>query len=146
MRKFIVLFPLLLVLIFVGCSKKKVSNSNVPDVVSQALTSKFPQAKSITWKKVNEFEYHASFISNGKKMMASLSDDGDLLSTKKEISMNNIPKGVLSTVTRQYKKSSIKDAYKITNKKGTQYEVDISKNGKVTSMTFDDDGDLIQQS
>jgi len=79
-------------------------------------------------------------------MMASLSDDGDLLSTKKEISMNNIPKGVLSTVTRQYKKSSIKDAYKITNKKGTQYEVDISKNGKVTSMTFDDDGDLIQQS
>jgi hypothetical protein len=146
MRKFIVLFPLLFVLTIIGCSKKNVSNSNVPDAVSQALTTKFPQAISITWKKVNEFEYHASFISNGKKMMASFSDDGDLLSTKKEISRKNIPKGVLSTVTKKYKKSSISDAYKISNRKGTQYEVDISKNGKITSMTFDDDGDLIQRS
>ncbi|HKJ31656.1 MAG TPA: PepSY-like domain-containing protein [Balneolales bacterium] len=143
MRKLIALFPLLFVLTFVGCNHKK--SSDIPSAVTQAFSSKFANAQNVKWKKVNEFEYDVTFSNDNKKMKASFSEDGGLLSTTKQINESKLPKEVMSAVTKNYKKSDIAMAYEITNKKGTQYEVDVRQNGKVSDLTFDDTGDLIQQ-
>lgn len=143
MRKILTLLPILLVLTLVGCSKKK--SNDIPSDLTQTFSSKYPKAQKVSWHKINQFEYRASFMVNGKKMKATFSEDGGVLSTEKQINKNKLPKGVMSSVTQNYKKSEISEVFKITNKKGTQYQVVVNKNGKKSKMTYDEDGDMIQQ-
>ncbi len=73
----------LLSLSLVSCSnEKKIATSDVPQVVSEALMAKYPDADEIEWEMEHEDErvnYEAEFRSDGKRKEALFSADGQFI-------------------------------------------------------------------
>ena len=121
---------------------QKVKATKVPEIVTKSLMTKYPNAKNIKWDK-EENNYEASFENNKTENSVLFNLNGKIIETEVEISTAQLPKSILSYLSKNYKDQKVKEAAKIISKKGiVTYEAEI--NGK--DLIFDENGKLLSVS
>ncbi|MEO6707173.1 MAG: PepSY-like domain-containing protein [Ginsengibacter sp.] len=117
---------------------------NIPAVVKNANTKKYPESKKhfITWEK-EKGNYEANWGGkDGEANSVTYTPSGTFIEIVKEIPTQDLPKGVLSYVKVHYKKAKWGDIGKVLDANGkTSYEVEINKK----DVIFDEKGNFIKE-
>lgn len=121
---------------------QKVQATKVPEIVTKSLISKYPNAKNVKWDK-EENNYEASFENNKTENSVLFNSNGKIIETEVEISTAQLPKSILSYLSKNYKDQKVKEAAKIISEKGiVTYEAEI----KGKDLLFDENGKLLSVS
>ena len=121
---------------------QKVKATKVPEIVTKSLISKYPNAKNVKWDK-EENNYGASFENNKTENSVLFNSNGKIIETEVEISTAQLPKSILSYLSKNYKDQKVKEAAKIISEKGiVTYEAEI----KGKDLLFDENGKLLSVS
>ena len=117
----------------------------VPDAVSTAFKSKFPNATNLKWGKENATEYEAEFKLNNTKVSANFNTDGSWVETETTIPITDLPVTVSTAITKKYPGAIITMAEK-TEMPGNKiiYEVAIKVNGKKKGIELNPDGSFVK--
>jgi len=100
-----------------GCGQ---SGKNVPASVKESFSKKFPDVSNVKWGKENDKEWEAEFKMDGKEYSANFDNSGTWIETEYEISKNEIPETVKTTIDKDFQ------GYKIV-----ESEISETINGKV---------------
>jgi hypothetical protein len=120
---------------------QKLSDKDVPQPVKSAFQKAYPNAKEVKWEKEGS-NYEAEFDYNKADHSVLFDANGSLIETEVEIEVNQLPKGVLEYVAKNYQGQKIKEAAKITDAKGVvTYEAEI----KGKDLIFDSNGNFIKE-
>lgn len=114
---------------------------NVPKVVKDAFSKKFPEAKNVTWE-TEKGNYEANWGGkSGKDNSVLYTPSGQFIEAGKAITIKQLPAPVVSYVKSHYKGTSITEAMQVTNANGKMtYEAEV--HGK--DIVFDDKGNFIK--
>ena len=120
---------------------QKTQEKNVPANVKSTIQKNYPAAKSIKWDKEGD-NYEASFDLNKTDNSVLLDVQGNIIETEIEITLVQLPNGILKYVSKHYAGKQAKEAAKITDAKGNvTYEVEI----KGMDLIFDSNGKFIKE-
>ena len=116
---------------------------NVPSVIKNANTKKYPDSKThhITWE-TEKGNYEANWGGkDGETNSVLFTPAGEFLETVEAIPVNELPAASLEYVKTYYKSAKVKEAGKVTDKNGkTFYEAEVS--GK--DVIFDHLGNFVK--
>jgi len=76
-----------------------------------AFNEKFPEAKSITWKKDKDKSWEVYFKIQGIEHSADFSKTGEWLETEKLINLDEVPRTVLDVIKSKYSQNDILKIY-----------------------------------
>ncbi|MBE9101824.1 PepSY-like domain-containing protein [Vacuolonema iberomarrocanum] len=123
--------------IIAGCSGST-SQASVPDAVTQAFNSAYPNV-SPQWEQM-PYGYEAVFIQDGQEYEAEYSSTGEWLETEYEVEEFQFPQVVLQAVRQQYPNYAITKYEIELTPLGTFYEVEVEGNGQEVELYFDAQG------
>lgn len=129
----------------VSVSAQQKEGSKVPENVVKAFQKAYPQAKDISWDMEGK-NYEANYKENDNKYSVIIDEEGTILETESEISISNLPSGVIKYINDNYEDYKFSGAAKIVDNKGNiKYEAEI-KNGKLSKdVMFDKEGKPLHQ-
>ncbi len=145
MKNIITIFLFLISGSLISCSKKGSKNQDIPDNVSSTFSEMFHNAKDTHWKKINAFIYEADFLQNGEKVAARFSMDGNWQKTTRQINVKDLPKAVDKEIRKKYKNDKITYAGTVKDMTSKNYVIDVKQKKKTTELTYDSEGDLMNQ-
>jgi ABC-type transporter MlaC component len=120
---------------------QKMQDKDVPAAVKTSFQKLYPNLKDVKWEKEKE-HYEASFDLNKVDNSVLFDAKGNVVETEVEIELNKLPNGVMEYVKQHYAGSSVKEAAKITDAKGTvTYEAEM----KGKDLLFDSNGKFIKE-
>lgn len=122
MKSLIFLIALLFGFVFTA-----ISQVEVPAVVTDGFTKKFPTATKVKWEKENDTEFEAAFKMDGKSMTACFDDKGNWVETEWEVKVKKLPEAVVTAVTDKYPGFKIDVAEYCETPDFTGYEMEIEK-------------------
>jgi hypothetical protein len=119
------------------------AGGNPPEAVKSAFEQKFTGASGIKWTKENKKEWEAEFTLNGIKESANFLNDGTWRETESEISYDQFPAAVSSTIASKYPGWKVMHSYKIITSDGvTKYEAELKSKKKKKEMIIGEDGNI----
>ena len=141
MKKNIIVLTLIILLSLSANSQ----TLKVPDAVSTAFKSKFPNATNLKWGKENATEYEAEFKLNNTNVSANFNTDGSWVETETTIPITDLPVTVSTAITKKYPGAIITMAEK-TEMPGNKiiYEVAIKVNGKKKGIELNPGGSFVK--
>jgi hypothetical protein len=96
---------------------QKVSESEVPAAVKTKFTSLYPNSKVEKWEK-EKGSYKAEFDENKSETCVIIDDKGNLVKTKTEISISELPAAATAYIEKNCTEKKITKACKMTDAKG----------------------------
>jgi hypothetical protein len=136
----------LMIIIALGFSStliyaQKIQESGVPALVKNTIKKEFPSVKNVKWEK-EQGNYEAGFSVNKIDHSLLFDEQGNMVEKEIKIELNQLPKGVIEYVKKNYQGKEPKGAAKITNAKGlVTYEAEI----KGMDLLFDSNGKFIKE-
>ena len=119
------------------------NGQDIPAKVKEALSSKYPNAKSVEWEKEGNNEYEAEFKIDRKEVSVVFDQNGQWLATEKEISKKMLPSAVIKSVKDNFVGYRIDEAEKIEMANGSiYYEVEIEKGKSEWEILLSADGTI----
>ncbi|MEI6749858.1 MAG: PepSY-like domain-containing protein [Bacteroidota bacterium] len=139
-----------LVLIFVAASFISLAacaqgGKDLPAKVKTAFDQKFPGAQKIKWGKENATEWEAEFKMNEKNYSANYTVDGKWMESEYEISVNEIPVAVATTLGKEFPGYKLLVSEVSETVKGKVYEFDIKIGNKKKEVALNPDGTLVKK-
>ncbi len=120
---------------------QKIKASEVPTAVRVTFKKQYPTATKVKWEKENG-QYEVNFDLNEVDYSLLINADGKIIETEIEITLNQLPAGILEYVRAHYAGQKIKKASKITDANGVvTYEAEI----KGKDLIFDNNGKFIKE-
>ena len=92
----------------------------VPDGIVSALQKEFKNASNVTWKTTSIF-YKAAFTADGKPLEAFFSYEGQLIGVSRNISIDQLPLGLIKKVKEKGANSEINELLELLTDRGTEY-------------------------
>ena len=124
-------------------SEEKSKKITVPTNVKEAFTKDFP-GKKVKWEKEGD-NFEAEFKVKGSDASAVYDKKGYRKEIEITIKTVELPNEALQYVNKNYPKSKIMEAAKITNDKNlVTYEAEVKKEGKTYEILFNDNGKFIK--
>lgn len=121
-------------------------NVDVPEKVQKEFDKQHPKSTEVKWSKESKNEFEAEFKESGKSVSVVINNDGKLLETETVINIKELPKGVESFITKNYKEYKITEAAKNVDDKGNlTFEAEISKGNEKKDLTFNKNGTIIKK-
>lgn len=145
MKKIITMLLMMVSITIVSCSKKGNKGRDIPDDVTSNFNEMFHNVKNETWKKINDFIYEADFTKDGKKIAVRFSMDGNWQKTTRQINRKDLPKAVVKVLDKNYKNDKISYTGTVKDMTGTNYVIDVQQQDSTTELTYDPNGDLMNQ-
>lgn len=122
------------------------SELQIPEVVSNAFTAKFPSATEVEWEMESETEYEANFEMEGKEYSAKFDQAGTWLETETAIKVTDLPEVVTKSLNKEFPGYTIDEAEKAdTFDKGTVYEVEVEKGEETWVVVVSADGTILKK-
>jgi Putative beta-lactamase-inhibitor-like, PepSY-like len=132
---------ILVLIVFANCSYPK--KSDVPAVVLEAFTKKFPEARDVEWSKEGENEYEAEFKINNTAKASNFDGDGKWLLTESEIEPSGMPNAVQETILVEFVGFKISKAEKVETLGGEVfYEIQLLTEKEKLEVKISLEGDL----
>ncbi len=115
---------------------------DVPPVVKEALTKKYPEATKVSWEK-EKGNYEANWGGrSGEDNSVQFTPAGVFIEIVKAIPVADLPKNIAPYVKEHYNNAKIREAGKVTDAAGkTMYEAEI----KGKDLVFDESGNFIKK-
>ena len=121
-------------------SSQKIADKDVPATVSSTFTKAHPNAKMVSWKKMDG-KYAAEYDESSTKTWSVYDATGKLVETKVKVKESDVPKMATDYVSKNHKDPLEKEYFKATDPKGTvTYDVKV----KDKKMIFDSNGNYIK--
>lgn len=130
---------------------KDILAENVPANVKLYITKNYPSASYVEWElKDNGAYYKAEFKIDGREAKVKLSNNGQLISSKEDILIKDIPSFATSYISKNYSGAEILGANKNINSSGTTYDVGIrftNSQGydRHRNIVFDSKGNVVKR-
>lgn len=142
MRKLVMLFVCLLIV--VGVSAQKAKEDKIPAAAKSGFATKFPGAQKVKWGIEKPGEFEAEFKLNGVATSVLVNAKGDVLETEAGIKESDLPKAVKATIARDFAGYKLEEIEKSTDSKGvTSYEMEAEKTKAKFEISFDSNGKLL---
>ena len=141
MRNLMILMVLISTMAFTAKGQKK----EVPAKVKTAFTQKFPNATKVEWGRENATEWEAEFKMNAKDYSANYDNNGNWMETEYQVSENELPAAVKSSLSNKYASSKILVAEISETKDGKVYEVLLKINGEKSEVVLSANGKVLKQ-
>jgi len=118
-------------------------NNNTNFKGSYSFKKAFPKAENVSVKTVGEYT-KISFINDNKNMEVFYSPEGDLMAQSKSIGLNELPKGSVESVNKQYGDWSITEAIEFSNENdgSMHYYIGLQSGSKKRIVEADKDGSI----
>jgi hypothetical protein len=140
------LATLLLLSISMSACAQKINETDVPQPVKTAFTTKFPKANGVKWELEDGKDYEAEFKESGKERSATFSPNGQWLETETEIKPAALPAAVTQAIATSFAGSKIEEAETVeTPDRGTFYEVELEQGERTLEVQFAADGTVLKQ-
>lgn len=116
--------------------------TEVPEAVKKAFNKQYRNATEVKWRKVDENEYEAEFIRDGKDYEASYTTGGKWRETGMILAKKEIPVAIRTSFMTLYPDAEMKQVVYIEKGvRGAVYEVEYMENGTLKEVYFNPDGD-----
>ena len=120
---------------------QSIKERDVPPAVITSFSALYPNATKVKWENEDGM-YEGSFLTDKKETSLLFSRDGILVQTENEITLADLPSGVLEYVSKEHPGATIEEASKVTDIKGVvNYEVEIAD----VDFHFSSTGQFISQ-
>ena len=128
---------------------KKFTKKDLPTAVLSAFEKAYPKAEIIGVDKENENKttyYEIESMDGKTKRDLLYTIDGKVFETEEMISADALPKAISDALNKDYKKSSIAKAEKITKGNDVKYEIQLESGNekKMSEVVFDVNGKVIK--
>ncbi len=120
-------------------------NKDVPANIKTAFSQKFPDATKVKWDKENEKEWEAEFKMNGKEYSANFDNNGKWMETEYEISINEIPGAVKTTLDNEFNGYKIGESEISETADGKVYEFELKKDSNKMEASIDINGMVVKK-
>jgi hypothetical protein len=141
------IYLIILLFFFIGeiSFAQKLTEDKVPVNVKKEFLKKFPTAAKTKWE-MEDGTYEVNFINNKKESSANFDKNGKWMESESEISENELPQTVKSSVNKNFAGYKIMEIAKIEKADKTiSYEVELSKNKEKLDVLFSLKGDIIDK-
>ncbi len=108
---------------FASCAGT-IDQQEIPSVVINAVTTKYPEAKDLDWEVKNGI-YEAEFDLGKDDYEVWVNAEGTILKVEQEIANAQIPAAVLTKVKSDFKEFKLDDAKRIEIGKAVYYEIEL---------------------
>jgi predicted ATP-binding protein involved in virulence len=146
MKKLSVLFCFLLLsfLTFsVSATARKLTKKDIPSAVISAFEKSYPNATVKSYsreKRSGKTVYEIESMDGQTRRDLIYSTDGTALEIEERISPSDLPDSVKQAIDKEYPKSKIKSAERLTKGTSIEYEVVIKRGKKSLEVVFDESG------
>ena len=139
MNKFILLAAVMFCALHMEA--QSIKERDVPAAVLTSFSKMQPNASKVKWENEDGM-YEGSFMTNKLETSLLFSRDGILVQTENEITIAELPAGVLDYVSKQYPSTKIEEVNRVTGIKGAiSYEVEVAD----VDLLFSNTGQFISQ-
>lgn len=125
---------------FYSCTDK---DTDVPEVVKQSFTSKFPDAEEIEWEKEEDNEWEAEFELGDIEYTASFDNKGSWLETERYVKEVDLPHIVLEKLKANYPDHKIEEIALVENETNSYYEIDLTYGDESLEVAISEDGNTL---
>jgi len=142
MKTKILVIAYALMIIISGCRQ---SGKEVPANVKSAFNQKFANAAGVKWSMENKQEWEAEFKMAGKNYSANFDNAGLWVETEYEISMEEMPAEVKSTLAKESAGYKINTSEVAESKDGKVFEFILLKDKTETALSIDPNGNVLNK-
>lgn len=139
MKNLILVFAAAILISVTACAQNP---KDLPAKVKTAFDQKFPGAQKVKWSKENATEWEAEFKMSGKEYSANYKADGSWMETEYEISANEIPAAVTTSLGKDFPGYKLVEFEISETAKGKIYEFEIKTGTKKQEVALDEKGVL----
>lgn len=105
----------------------------------ETFRKEFSGAQSVNWSLDGQFA-KASFVLGGNSAIAWFDTDGVLVGSIRDLSYNQLPLVVMTSLEKRFPQATNIDIREITNDEGTRYRLTIQHNSKKLKVALYPDG------
>ena len=124
---------------FTSCEDDDLRNSDIPSVVLNGFAEQFPNASKVEWEKIADI-YEADFDVENVDHEAILNTDGTIVKYKYDITYNELPEAVQTTITNDFDKTKIDEVELIQISENKYYQVEFEEEPNDTKAIFETSG------
>lgn len=130
--------------------KEKIALDKAPKAVQETILkeagkNEVKEVVQITSKDGKTVTYEAEWGEKGKITELLVSSDGKIISTTKQITIDDVPKPVKETILKEAGANKIEDIEVVTEGDKTTYEAEWKENGKEIDLKVSPDGKVISK-
>lgn len=103
-----------------------IENDKVPTSLNTSFQKAYPNASDIEWEK-DGVNFKVEFDQDNMENEIWYSNTGEILKTEKEVTLEDLPSAVISTIKNKYPKYDIDEVELIEAKGKKTYEVELEK-------------------
>ncbi|WP_276495734.1 PepSY-like domain-containing protein [Pontibacter litorisediminis] len=116
----------------------------VPEGVKTQFASLYPDVKNPDWDE-EDAGFEAEFELGGRERSVLFSPSGQLLQVEEEIAANSLPPQVLAYMQQYFDKYTVDESSLVKEGGTTRYVVELEHRNQEVELTFDQSGNLIEQ-
>ena len=125
-----------------ACSQQ-IKTEKIPSVVSNTLKAKFVNASETDWKKKGGI-FEAEFTVGTVEWTAEIDSAGQLLRTRRDIPVSELPLKVTQALDNLYKGKVIDEVERIEQGNLVFYQVELDEKPKDLELVFTSEGVVVQ--
>jgi hypothetical protein len=129
-------------------SKTPLAADKVPQLVRQALETRFPSAATDEWKLKTGKIYEAEFTMNGKEITVMFDSAGKWLETESAIDPSEVPHAVSDAVTTRFPGYKVVETQSVqrVDRQPLDYELHLDNGQLIAKVQFSREGTVLSQS
>ncbi len=134
-----VFLVLILAIGFISCDEDDLQRTDVPSIVANSFSEKFPNAKNLEWEK-RANTYEAEFEVQNVEYETILNADGSIEKYKHELGYEELPEAVKDTISAEFNKTKIDDIELLEISENTYYQVEFDEELNDKNVIFEETG------
>ena len=138
MKKILVGFALIGTSV-IAAQAQDVAAQDVPEAVKSALSQKFANATDLDWE-MSGSNYEADFDVNRIDHTVLLDPSGKILMTKRDILEKDLPQGIRTAISQNYKGMRVDDVEQVEKDGKTYYQLELDQKGQDKKVVLAQDG------
>ena len=116
-----------------------IKEKDVPQAVTSALTQKYTGITNTEWEREGD-NFEAEFDREGTEHTVLLNPSGEILMTKSDVLLNDLPQPIKSALDQKYKGMPVDDTELLEKDGQTFYQLEVEEKGTDRRLVFSSDG------